>query len=125
MTELTRSTFKVSCWFDCKIYCLHESPFLLHHQVLHLTSSSLNTHSVDIPAWSLLVDPIHVSWEETRATVEGRRDQPSSTAQRYTKCLKCCKLRCLTSPLHHCCSVCYIILSSTRWWCMFVLHCNQ
>ena len=66
MTELTRSTFKVSCWFDCKIYCLHDSPFLLHHQVLHLTSSSFNTLSVDIPG---------PSWEETRATVEGGGDR--------------------------------------------------
>ena len=49
-------------------------------------------------SWSLLVDPTHVCWEETRATVEWGGDQPSSTAQRYTKCLECCKLRCLP---HH------------------------
>ena len=62
---------------------------------------------------------------ETQATVKGGGDQPSSTAQRYTKCLECCKLRSLTSPLHHCCSVCYIILSTTGWCYMFVLHCNK
>ena len=69
MTELAKSTSKVSCWFDCKIYFLHDSPFLLHHQVLHLPSSSFNTLSVDIPA---------PSWEETRAIVEGGGDRNDS-----------------------------------------------
>ena len=73
-------------------------------------------------SWSLLVDPTHVCWEETWATVEKGGDQLSSMEQRYSEC---CKLISLTSPLHHCCSVCYIILSSTRWWCIVVLHCNQ
>ena len=73
-------------------------------------------------SWSLLVDPTHVCWEETWATVERGGDKPSSTEQRYSEG---CKLICLTSPLCHCCSLCYVILSSTRWWCMFVLHCNQ
>ena len=30
----------------CRTSCLHGTPFLLHHQVLHLTSSSLTTPSL-------------------------------------------------------------------------------
>ena len=106
----------ISVHFMSFVNCLFfitGTPFLLHHQVLHVTSSSLTTPLCRY-SWSLLVDPTHICWEETWATVEGGRYQLSSAEQRY---IECSKLGCLTSPLHHCCSVCYIILSTTGWWC--------
>ena len=94
---------------------------------LHTSSSSCTTkcstylhlpyHTVFVDIfWLLLVDSTHfcLVWGDTSNSGE-RRDQPSSTERRYTKCRECCKLRCLTSPLHHCCLGCYIILSTTRW----------
>ena len=120
--KLCRHAYMVSLcisdhFMSCQFSCLYISPFLLHHQVLHLTSSSLTAPSVDIPGPSCWTPPMFAGrrhecqWREVGTSPPQRN---RGTQNMYTKCLECCKLRCLTSPLHHCCSVCYIILSSIR-----------
>ena len=39
-------------------------------------------------SWSFPVDPSHVCWEETRATVEGGVDQPFSTVHKVSQVLQ-------------------------------------